>query len=293
MIRSMTGYGRQEVAGATAHLTIEVRSVNNRFLDIQVKTPRALAVLEQRVKKAIQARFSRGRFDVFITRNGEQEKAVRPVLDEILADQYIGVLRCLKARFGLAGEVDLAMVAGFRDLIAVSEEKEDIETVWQMLNKGLEQALDEIDGMRCNEGGALVRDMLGRLDTVESLMREIMALSPLSVENYRRRMAETLSRILKEQPDPARLAQEIAILAERTDVTEELTRLSSHLAQFRAMLSGRSGEPVGRKLDFLLQEMGREANTIASKAMDAQISHQVVDIKAEIEKIREQAQNIE
>jgi uncharacterized protein (TIGR00255 family) len=293
VIRSMTGYGRKEVTGAGIHGSIEVRSVNNRYLDIQVKTPRSLGALEPRVKKSIQDRFSRGRFDVFITRNSEQDRTGRLTHDEALAAQYIGILRDLKAHFSLSGEVDLSLVAGFPGLIAVTEEKEDIEAIWLLLAEGLGQALDELDGMRGVEGQALVKDMLRRLDILASLMKAIQKLSPLSVEGARKRMAETLTRLLNEQPDPIRLAQEIAILAERTDVTEELTRLSSHLSQFHAMLAGATGELVGRKLDFLLQEMGREANTISSKAMDAQISYHVVDMKAELEKIREQVQNIE
>jgi uncharacterized protein (TIGR00255 family) len=289
----MTGYGRKEMTGAGIHGSIEVRSVNNRYLDIQVKTPRSLAALEPRVKKTVQDRFSRGRFDVFITRNGDQERTGRLTHDEAVAAQYIGILRDLKARFGLSGDVDLSLVAGFPGLIAVTEEKEDIDAIWQLLAEGLGQALDELDGMRGVEGQALVKDMLRRLDILASLIKDIQVLSPQSVENARKRMAETLTRLLNERPDPVRLAQEMAILAERTDVTEELTRLSSHISQFQAMLAGATGEPVGRKLDFLLQEMGREANTISSKAMDAQISYHVVDIKAELEKIREQAQNIE
>jgi uncharacterized protein (TIGR00255 family) len=292
VIRSMTGYGRKEVTGAI-HGSIEVRSVNNRYLDIQVKTPRSLAALEPRVKKVVQDRFSRGRFDVFITRNGEQERIGRLTHDEALAAQYIGILRDLKARFSLSGEVDLSLVAGFQDIITVTEDKEDIEAVWQLLAEGLGQALDELDGMRAEEGRSLVRDMLRRLDIISSLMKEIDILSPLSVESARKRMDETLTRLLNERPDPVRLAQEVAILAERTDVTEELTRLSSHIAQFRSMLAGATREPVGRRLDFLLQEMGREANTISSKAQEAQISYHAVNIKAELEKIREQTQNIE
>jgi uncharacterized protein (TIGR00255 family) len=292
VIRSMTGYGRKEVTGAV-HGSIEVRSVNNRYLDIQVKTPRSLAALEPRVKKTIQGRFSRGRFDVFITRNGEQERIGKLTHDEALAAQYIGILRDLKARFNLSGEVDLSLVAGFHDIITVTEDNEDIEAVWQLFAEGLGQALDELDGMRAEEGRALVRDMLRRLDIISSFMKEIDILSPLSVESARKRMDETLTRLLNERPDPVRLAQEVAILAERTDVTEELTRLSSHIAQFRSMLAGATREPVGRRLDFLLQEMGREANTISSKAQEAQISYHVVNIKAELEKIREQTQNIE
>ena len=222
MIRSMTGYGRKEVTGDGIHGSIEVRSVNNRYLDIQVKTPRSLAALEPRVKKTVQDRFSRGRFDVFIARNGEQERIGRLTHDEALAAQYIGILRDLKARFSLSGEVDLSLVAGFQGLIAITEEKEDIEAIWQLLAEGLGQALDELDGMRGVEGQALVKDMLRRLDILASLMKDIQVLSPLSVENARKRMAETLTRLLNERPDPVRLAQEIAILAERTDVTVQI-----------------------------------------------------------------------
>ena len=147
--------------------------------------------------------------------------------------------------------------------------------------------------MRTEEGNALVADMLERLNTIEGLMHAVEAVAPATVEQARKRMSDTLSKLLAEQPDPVRLAQEIALLAERTDVTEELTRLNSHIRQFRTLISESTGDPVGRKLDFLLQEMGREANTIASKAMNSQIAYQIVDIKAELEKIREQAQNIE
>jgi uncharacterized protein (TIGR00255 family) len=153
--------------------------------------------------------------------------------------------------------------------------------------------MDELYAMRAAEGAALVRDMIDRLGKIEGLVSSIHVAVPRSVEAARSRMTEAVGRLLGEQPDPARLAQEIALLAERTDVTEELTRLASHMAQFRKLLAAARGEAVGRKLDFLLQEMGREANTIASKAMDAAIAHDVVDIKAELEKIREQAQNIE
>ncbi len=293
VIRSMTGYGRKELSGASIRGTVEVRSVNNRFLDIQVKTPRSLGVLEPRIKKTVQDRCSRGRVEVFVTRSDEHERIGRLVLEDALATQYVGILRDLKSRFGLSGEVDLSLVAGYPGLISVTEEKENADAIAEILIEGLGEALDELDRMRVMEGGALVTDMAKRLDFIEALMKEIHVLSPLSVENARKRMTETLGRILSEQPDPVRLAQEIAILAERTDVTEELTRLNSHMIQFRAMLDETAGEPIGRKLDFLLQEMGREANTISSKAMDARIAHQVVNIKAELEKIREQAQNIE
>lgn len=293
MIRSMTGYGRKEIESGIIRLTIEVRSVNNRFMDVQVKSPRSFSALEPRIRKAVQDRCSRGRFDVFLSRSGDRETAGRIVVDDILTGQYVESLREIKKRYELTGDADLALVAGFPGLISLAEEKEDIEEIWSAVSQALREALDELDRMRLDEGRALISDMGGRLNTIERLMQSVQTLSPLSVEQARKRMSETLSKLLSEQPDPVRVAQEIAILAERTDVTEELTRLNSHLRQFRGMISAGTSEPVGRKLDFLLQEMGREANTIASKAMHAEIAYHVVDIKAELEKIREQVQNIE
>jgi len=289
----MTGYGRSEAGGPERHVTLEVRSVNNRYLDVQVKMPRELAVHESRVKKTVQERFSRGRFDVFITRNGDRELSGKLMLDAAFAEQYITILRDLKDRFGLAGDVDLSQVAGVPGVIRVGGVDEDVDALWQSISEGLSRCLDDLDTMRSQEGAALSRDMTMRLDKIEGMQRAISSLAPASIENARKRMADTLARLMNDQPDPARLAQEIAFLAERTDITEELTRLSSHMAQFRALLTNSRNEAIGRKLDFLLQEMGREANTIASKAMDADISFDVVNIKAELEKIREQAQNIE
>jgi uncharacterized protein (TIGR00255 family) len=289
----MTGYGRRDLSGAGIGGAIEVRSINNRYLDIQIKSPRSLAAFEPHIKKGIQARFSRGRFEVFVSRNDERGNIGQLSLDDGLASQYIDILRGLKTRFGLSGEVDLTMMSGFRDIFTIAEKKEDADAIAEALNDALDHALDDLDKMRITEGMVLIKDMAKRLDRIETLVKEIDGLSPLSVENARKRMEETLARIMKEQPDPLRVAQEIAILAERTDVTEELTRLESHMAQFHSMLNVQADEPVGRKLDFLLQEMGREANTIASKAMNAGIAHHVVSIKAELEKIREQAQNIE
>jgi uncharacterized protein (TIGR00255 family) len=289
----MTGYGKREASEAGSRFVLEIRSLNNRYLDIQVKAPRGFAFLEPRVKKTVQDRFSRGRFDVSVIRSEDHGKTGRLIFDEALAGQYVGILRDLKTRFGLAGDVDLSMVAGFQDLITVTEVKEDAEALWQVLSEALSHALNELDRMRAEEGAVLAQDIRVRLETIGRVIQAIQSQAPATVENARKRMADTLSRLLNEQPDPVRLAQEIAILAERTDVTEELTRLGSHLGQFRSLLNDSEGEAVGRKLDFLLQEIGREVNTIASKAMDARISLDVVNIKAELEKIREQVQNIE
>jgi len=293
MIRSMTGYGRGEVRSAAGTLTVEIRSVNNRYLDVQIKMPRSLAILEPRVKKMVQDGFFRGRLDVFISRSGAEANPVRFVLDAQLAGQYLAVLNELKARFSLPGDVDLSMVAGIQDVVAREEIGEDLEDMWRVLSGGITQSMTALRSMREDEGAALVRDITERLASIEVLSAKIRSRLPETIEYARKRMTDALERILNDRVDPQRIAQEIAILAERTDVSEELTRLASHLVQFRSMVSDAPGDAVGRKLDFLLQEMGREANTIASKAQDADVSLQVVNIKAELEKIREQIQNIE
>ncbi len=289
----MTGYGRAESGGAEGDFVIEMRSVNNRYLDVQVKLPRSIAALESRVRKAVQDRLSRGRIDVFINRGGRETVPFRLAVDHRVAGQYLDLLRDLKDRFDLHGEIDLTLVSALPDVIVREDIAEDIEQLWEQLRPVLDRAVDGLANMRRTEGAALGVNIAERLQIIETLVASVALRSPRTVEAARVRMQESLQRLLKEPPDPMRIAQEIAILAERTDVTEELTRLGIHLGQFRALLAGTTTEPVGRKLDFLLQEMGREVNTVASKALDADISLQVVNIKAELEKIREQAQNIE
>lgn len=293
MIRSMTGYGRGEVRAGGSLFTIEVRSVNNRYLDIQIKTPRSLAPLEPRFRKAVQDRFSRGRFDLFVTRNGGEEKPGRLSLNMERAEQYVGLLRELKERLGLHGEIGISLVASAPDVITSAETKDEPDALWHELLQATNAALSELDRMRTEEGAALAGDISGRLDSIETMLQRVKGLAPRTVEASKRRIEEAVKRLTGEPLDPARLAQEIAFIAERSDITEELTRLESHIGQFREMLKGRSGEAIGRSLDFLLQEMMREVNTAASKAADADISQSAVNIKAELEKIREQVQNIE
>jgi uncharacterized protein (TIGR00255 family) len=293
VIRSMTGYGRGDVRGAAGNFAIEMRSVNNRYLDVQIKLPRSINALEPRIRKEVQEGFSRGRVDVFITRSGADASPFKFTVDHERAEQYIGVLRELKARFSLPGEVDLALLNALPDIIGKEEVTEDLEALWTSLAGGIRQAVGALRAMRQQEGTSLASDITGRLDAIVTLIEMARVRTPVIVEQARKRMTEALEKVLKDPPEPARLAQEIAILAERTDVTEEITRLGSHMGQLRAMVSGAGPEPIGRKLDFLIQEMGREVNTIASKALDADISLQVVNIKAELEKIREQVQNIE
>lgn len=292
-MRSMTGFGKGEIGDGDVRFTVEARSLNNRYLDIQIKSPRSLMSMESRIKKLVQDRFSRGRFDIMISRSGEREGVTRLLLNEPLAKQYIEILRTMKDREKLEGTVDIATVAAFPDVIGRVETIEDAEQLWKVLAKGVALSLDELARMRVEEGAALAADIQGRLHAIEALRARIRTAAPAAVEAARKRMTENLNRLLAEQPDPARLAQEIAILAERTDVTEELTRLEIHLQKFSALMSDASPDGVGRKLDFLIQEMGREANTIASKSLNADIAHDVVNVKAELERIREQIQNIE
>lgn len=293
MIRSMTGFGRGEARTETMGLSVEMRAVNNRYLDVQVKLPRSLAAFEPRVRKTVQERFSRGRIDVFVNRSGGDANPFRLALDEGLAGQYFSLLRDIQARYGLTGTIDISLVSAMPDLITRVEVAEDADVLWSALEKAVDGAAVSMLSMRQEEGAALARDIAVRLDAIGALADAIRQRAPEIVEHARTRMTEALAKVLQEPPDPARLAQEIALLAERTDVTEELTRLESHLAQFLSMMKSSGEEPVGRKLDFLIQEMGREVNTIASKAMSAEISLHVVTAKAELEKVREQVQNIE
>ena len=293
MIRSMTGYGRAEGAVGPGNFVVELRSVNNRYLDVQVRLHRSIAQLEPRIRKAVQDRLPRGRVDVFISRTGEGDASVRLAVNYQLAGQYLEILRAMKSRFDLPGDVDLSLVSALPDVVTREDVTEDMDAVWEQLQVVLGRAVTGLVDMRSAEGEALGSDIQARLGRIQSIASEIAERAPTLVERSRARMEESLQRLLKEPPDPARLAQEIALLADRTDVTEELTRLGIHLKQFRILITTSSGEPVGRKLDFLLQEMGREVNTIASKVMDADISLNVVNIKSELEKIREQVQNIE
>jgi uncharacterized protein (TIGR00255 family) len=288
----MTGYGRGEAAGPFGAIVAEIRSVNNRYLDLQARLPRELAALELRVRKAVQERFSRGRFDIFITRSvAGQSLSYR--LNAEAAGQYIAALKELKDRFSLAGDPDLALVALNRDIIETAQATDDAEAVRPVLEQAVQQALSALDAMRRTEGQALVEDIRERLAAVSGLVETVRQRSPLTVESAKRRLEDALARLGAAPVDAGRLAQEVAFIAERADVTEELTRLESHLRQFRGLIDDRASEVVGRKLDFLLQEMGREINTTASKSADAEISQAAVGIKAELEKIREQVQNIE
>lgn len=292
MIRSMTGFGRRQAPWKDGTLTIEIRSVNHRFLEIACRLPRALTAQEEVFKKAVQQRCSRGRVDMTVTIQSGKGRAGTVNLDQALAKQYHRALRTLKNSLKLSGTIDVALIAGLRDVLAVSDQVPEDPKLARLAHKLALQALDDLESMRVQEGAALAKDMSGRLQTIKEHRSAIAHRSPALIEETFERMKQRIEKLLgSEVPDLPRLHQELAIYAERGDITEEIVRLDSHMIQFDQQLN--RAESVGKTLDFLLQEMGREVNTIGSKANDAEIASHVVHMKAELERIREQVQNVE
>ncbi len=292
MIKSMTGFGRGESEAEGRHIEVEVKAFNHRYCDVVPHLPRTLSVLETRVRNLIRERFSRGRIEVFAQFDDASDAGPKLELDLPLAKEYYSALKTLQESLGIPGEVRLETLTAFREIFARKEVERDLEKEWALLLPALEAALNGLEEMRTQEGIALEKDFSQRLTLVGNMLAEIEQKSPAVLQASRDRLAERVQELSGGvEIDPARLAQEVAFLAERSDITEELVRARSHLARFRAILS--QSEPAGRKLDFLLQEMNREVNTIGSKANDAGIAHVVVGIKSELEKLREQVQNIE
>jgi uncharacterized protein (TIGR00255 family) len=291
MIRSMTGFGAGRGSAGAEELDVEVRSVNHKYCEVKVRLPRELAALEVDAAKAVRERLARGGVDVSVRRAGAAG-TVAPRVDAPLAEAYARAFAEVKARLGLAGAVTLADVVGAEGVVRLEERALDVDGAREALRAALGTALDALVAMRAREGEALGRDLASRLDAVEALVARAATLVPQAVEHHRDRLAERVQELTRGIAlDPARLAQEVALFADRTDVTEEVTRLRSHLGQARALLAG--AEPAGRKLDFLVQEMHREVNTIGSKSQSAEIAAIVVSAKAEIERLREQVQNVE
>jgi uncharacterized protein (TIGR00255 family) len=291
MLKSMTGYGQGLASGDSFKVKIELRSVNNRNLDIHWRGPQELAALEIPLKKQIQAAVARGRVDVTIS--FEQTKDAAYELNRPLIRGYLAALRMMREEFSLTGEVGLDTIARIPDvLLPASGEGGLSNEVVQGIEAALTQALTELVAMRAVEGHQLQKELLARLARIAEKVAFIEANSASVVEAYREKLRKRLDELLRDLPlDQSRLAQEAAYLAERSDITEEITRLKSHLAQLRELLNA-EGE-IGKKLDFLLQEMSREVNTILSKSAELAISNAAIEIKTEVEKLREQAQNVE
>ncbi len=295
MVKSMTGYGRARETRNGRDITVEVRSVNNRYLDCSVKMPRAYIFAEDAVKSAVQRAASRGKVDVFITVEslGAEETVVK--VNEPLAKSYLDAMEQLTRLAGtsrIRSKVDVVDFARLPDVLTITKAEEDLETISADLCAVLEDALGAYAAMRETEGKKLAEDILGRLDTIEAITARVEERSPQTVAEYREKLTARMQEVLQSTTiDESRILTEAALFADKVAVDEETVRLRSHISQLREMLQ--SSVPVGRKLDFLIQEVNRESNTIGSKCSDLTIARDVVELKAEIEKIREQVQNIE
>lgn len=292
MFKSMTGYGRGEAYAGGRKFTVELKSVNHRYCEVVMRLPRVMSALEDRARRLVQTRVSRGRVDGYFSTESSGGNSAAVKVDKALATSYYKAMKELKEALQLDGEVKLKHLLAMPDVLTAAEVEEDVEEWWPAVSEALEAALDQLVRMRATEGEKLVADIMKRVEIVAALNEIIRARSPVVVEEYRERLSTRLKDLIAEGSlDEGRLVAEAALYAERSNITEETVRLESHLAQVRACLQ--SNESVGRKLDFLLQEMNREINTIASKSGDLEISRAVVEVKSELEKVREQVQNIE
>lgn len=293
MTRSMTGYGRSQRQIDGWDITIEIKAVNHRYFEFSCRTPRSCSYMEDKLKSLAQGRISRGKVDLYLqlTNIGTLcESVVRVNLE--LAKSYGAALQQLAGATGLPNDIGLAALSRYPDVLTLERAEVDEDALWQAVSQVTAEALDRFVQMRETEGARLRADILLRLDTVEKLTETVEAQSPQTVEAYRVRLYQKLTTLLTDRNiDDARVLTEAAIFADRVAVDEETVRLKSHLAQFRSILA--QPDPIGRKLDFLTQELNREANTIGSKAQDAEIAAVVIALKSELEKIREQIQNVE
>ena len=292
MVKSVTGYGRARQTLHGRDITVEVRSVNNRYLDCTVKVPRTYIFAEDAVKSRVQKAVSRGKVDVFITIDATAADETVVVVNEPLARGYYEALTKIRDMFSLEGELTAAVLAKFPDVLTVTKAEEDLESVAGDICAVLDEALEAYNAMRAVEGVKLCEDIAGRVTTIETVVGKVEERSPQTVAAYREKLTARMQEVLQSTTiDESRILTEAAIFADKIAVDEETVRLRSHIAQLRAML--KSDQPVGRKLDFLIQEVNRECNTIGSKCNDLTIAQDVVNMKAEVEKIREQVQNIE
>jgi uncharacterized protein (TIGR00255 family) len=291
----MTAYGRARATVAGRDITVEIKSVNNRFFDCSVKLPRAYSFLEERIKPHLSSHaVSRGKVDVYISVDVVDSREVNIALDEGYAEQYIAVLRRLGERFELKDDISIMSVAQNWDIFIQLKPEEDMESDWQALCAVLDPAIDAFISARAREGENIAGDLLSKIDRIEELVCEIDALSQNDTRTYRQKLEERLRDMLSDNRivfDENRILTECAIFADKIAIDEELVRLRSHFDAFREIF--KSEEPVGRRLDFLVQELNREINTIGSKSSNSDITRKVVDVKCELEKIREQIQNIE
>lgn len=292
MIKSMTGYGSAKGQTGGLEITVELKSVNNRYLDTSVRLPRSFLFAEDAVKSAVQAHISRGKVDVFVSIDTSLADDMTVKVNEPLLKGYIEAIRHISEEYSLANDLTALSVSRFPDVLSVEKKDLDAEAISAALCEVTERALCDFDAMRLREGEKLRDDVLSRLETIDALVSTVERESPKTVAEYRSRLEQKMAEVLGTTGiDESRILAEAALFADHIAVDEETVRLRSHMAQLRTMINGNS--PTGRKIDFLIQEFNREANTIGSKCQNSDIAHVVVDLKSEIEKIREQIQNIE
>ena len=290
---SMTGYGRAFVEIEGRQMTVEVKSVNHRFLDLSFRMPRNLMFLEDAARKAIGARLSRGHVDVFVTYRNLRTDARTVQVDEALFAAYVAALSRLRGALGpdLRDDRTLMGIAHMPDVMTVTEAEEDQDAVKALLSRALQEALDQLCAMRAREGEAIRADLSGRVDAIEGLTAAVEERYPQTVAAYTQRLKTAMEELVGSGVDETRLMMEVAVMADRSAIAEETVRLHSHIQQLRTVFE--STEPIGRRVDFIVQELNREVNTISSKSQDIPITQLTVDMKAEIEKLREQVQNVE
>ena len=292
MVKSMTGYGRAVETVNGREFTVEIRSVNNRYLDCTVKLPRSFSFAEEAVKAAVKASVSRGKVDVYISVRSETEADVQVTLNKPVLEGYLAAMHQMVDEYGVKDDISVSVLSRMNDVFVVDKPKADEDQLKADLLSVVDKALAAYDQMRITEGMALENDLRSRAATILQLVAQVEEQNPKTVSDYRKRLEEKMREVLESKSiDESRILTEAAIFADKVAVDEETVRLRSHLEQMDEMLSGNGG--IGRKLDFLLQEMNREANTTGSKCSDVKVARIVVDIKAELEKIREQTQNIE
>lgn len=292
MLKSMTGYGRQESLIEGKKILVEIRSVNQRFTDYNIRLPKHLGFLEEKVRCFASERITRGKVDIYISAENYEETDRDIRLNSALAESYVNALKQLRDEFDLRDDISVMGVARFNDIFKAERREEDQEKVWELVKEVMSDALDELVAMREREGERIEKDLVERIEYMKTLAAEIDARSPQTVVEYRERLYTKIKELLEDREiDEGRILTEVAIFADKIAVNEEIVRLGSHFEEFSNIIN--SGEPAGRKLDFLIQEINREVNTIGSKAQDMEIAKLVVTLKGEIEKLREQVQNIE
>lgn len=292
MIRSMTGYGSSRQIIDNREISVEIRSVNHRYFELNCRTPREMGFLEEKIKGAVKSGVFRGKIDVFVAVGADENEQATVTVNHSLATGYVNALKEIAQRYDVQDDISVSAVARYNDIFKVIKPEADEEKIWSAVSTVLNDALDKFIKMRSAEGEKLYEDINGRCRTILQLVSKVEERSPQTVAEYRKKLTERMNEVLSTATvDEQRIITEAAIFADKVAVDEETVRLRSHFDQFEKVLN--SDGSVGRKIDFLLQEMNREANTIGSKVQDADLAHIVVEIKAELEKIREQIQNVE